>query len=729
MGFQLKQQRKVLMKRALLLLTTVFFIFLLFIGRVVYIQAGKEVKGHDLQAMGEKRWTTHQTLEGTRGTIFDRNGSTLAEEIKSYTAYAVLDKDFDGHVEDVEKTAETLAPYIDMEEEQLKELLSRDRFQVELGPGSKYLTLSEKEEIEALELPGIYFRTEPQRFYPKQTFASHVLGYTSKDMSDARMGLEAALDDILRPVHGSLSYKRNARGTPLWNKDEMLTKPKDGNDVYLTIDANIQTVLEHAMSEVEDTYKPEKITAIVLNAETGEVLGMGNRPSFNPNEYETITNYTNYAISDRIEPGSTMKMFTLAAAIEEGVYNGNETFQSGTYTIGSDTIGDHNNGVGWGEITYDEGLERSSNVAFAKLALEKLTPERFYNYLEAFHFHEKTGIDLPQESESTILEMRKINAAVTSYGQGSVFTPIQLVKAATAIANDGKMMKPYIIDKIYDPNTNELQYEAEPEVVGTPISEETAKLVRQKLEQVVVGRYGTGKAYYIEGLDVAGKTGTAQISNPNGRGYLTGRNQNIFSFLGMAPADDPKIIVFVAVDRPQLPVDESGSSPVSKIFNPVMKQSLSYMNLSLSEEEGGDIYDDSGIELASYVGHHVDEVSEELREVGLTPIVIGDGNEIVKQFPERGVPLVFGEKVFLLTNGERKMPNMTGWSLRDVKRLGDLLEVRVDHLGSGYVTNQSIEPGGVVRENDFITVELKSPENVREILEKEKEDEKSEEEE
>lgn len=710
------------MKRALLLLTTIFFIFLLFSGRIVYIQVGKEVKGHDLEAMGESRWTTSQTLEGKRGTIFDRDGSTLAEEVTSYTAYAVLDKEFEGHVEDVEKTAELLAPYIDMEEEKLVELLSRDRFQVELGPGSKFLTLSEKEEIEALELPGIYFRTEPLRYYPKQVFASHVLGYTSKDMSEAHIGLEAGLNEALSPKHGSLSYKRNARGIPLWKKDEIFTEPENGNDVYLTIDTNIQTVLEQAMTEVDKEYQPKKITAIVANAETGEILGMANRPSFNPNEYETITNYTNYAISDRIEPGSTMKMFTLAAAIEEGVYNGNETFQSGTYTIGNTTIGDHNNGVGWGTITYDEGLQRSSNVAFAKLALEKLTPERFYDYLKAFQFHEKTGIDLPHEATSTILDMKNINAAVTSYGQGSVFTPIQLVQAATAIANDGKMMKPYVIDKMYNPNTSEYQYVAEPEVAGSPISEETAKIVREKLEQVIIGEHGTGKSYYIEGLDVAGKTGTAQISNPNGRGYLSGRNQNIFSFLGMAPVDDPKIIVYVAVDRPQLPADETGSAPVSKIFNPVMKQSLSYMNLSLSEEEGGQIYEDSGMNIDHYVQRETQEVSTSLQEVGLKPIIIGNGNKIVAQFPEAGAPLVFGEKVFLLTNGERTMPNMTGWSLRDVKRLGDLLNVRVDHLGSGYVTDQNIEPGSIVQENDFITVELQEPEKLREEAENDEEE-------
>ncbi|WP_245917974.1 penicillin-binding protein [Alteribacillus bidgolensis] len=724
----LAQTRKTIIKRALLLMVLISLFFLIFAGRVVYVQVAKEVKGQDLQAMAESRWTTTQTLHGERGTIFDRKGGALAEEVQSYTAFAVLDENYEEHVEEPEETAEKLAPLIDIEKKDLIDLLTREEvFQVELGPGSKYLTLSEKQEIEELELPGIHFRTEEQRYYPNQTFASHVLGYTERDMSEARMGLEKGLDERLSPTDGSLSYKRNVKGIPLFDKQEVLQEPIDGEDVYLTIDSNIQTALEQAMTEVEEEYEPNKMTAIVANAETGEILGMSNRPSFNPNEYESITNYTNYAISDRIEPGSTMKMFTLAAAIEEGVYNGEETYESGTYDIGSTTIGDHNNNKGWGEITYDEGLERSSNVAFAKLALEKLKPERLYNYLEAFGFRETTGIDLPNEANSSIAESSELDAAVTAFGQATAVTPIQMVKAATAIANDGEMVDPYIIDKIYNSSDQTYTYESAPESAGNPISKKTAAEVRKKLERVVTSENGTGRPFYIDGIDVAGKTGTAQISNPEGGGYISGHNQNIFSFMGMAPADDPSIIVYVAVDRPKLEGHEAGSAPVAAIFNPVMKQSLSYMNLTPQDVEDEDVYEEEGIEAKSYVDQSMNEAVHELEEFGLEPVVLGDGSTVVDQYPAEGEPLIIGEKVFLRTDGEVKMPDLGGWSLRDVKRMSDLLGLSLHHIGSGYVTDQSVEPGASVQKEGYVTVELNTPSQIRENQEEESVEQPSEE--
>ncbi len=725
---KLGRLRKETVKRALLLMAVVTLCFLIFAGRVFYISTGKEVNGQDLQALAESRWTTTQTLPGERGTIYTREGQQLAKEVQAYTAFAILDEDYDGHVEDPKVTAEKLAPYIDMEESRLAELLQRDQFQVELGPGSKYLTLSQKQEIEALELPGIYFRTEKKRYYPKQVFASHVLGYTARDMSEAVMGLEASLDKRLSAKDGSLTYQRNVKGIPLLNKEEILREPKNGEDVYLTIDTNIQIALEQAMTAVDEEYKPQKMTAIVANAETGEILAMGNRPSFNPNDYSSITNYTNYAVSDRFEPGSTMKMFTLAAAIDAGVYNEHETYESGTYTIGDSTIGDHNNSRGWGTISFDEGLVRSSNVAFAKLALEKLKPERFYEYLQAFGFREKTGIDLPNEADSLVAHSSKLDAAVTAFGQGTAVTPIQMVQAATAIANDGKMMKPYIIDKMYDLNENKQTYEAVPEAAGEPIKKETAVKVREKLEQVVTGEHGTGHPYQIEGINVAGKTGTAQISNPNGKGYLSGYNQNIFSFLGMAPAEDPKVIVYVAVDRPQLPGHETGSAPVSKIFNPVMKQSLSYMNLSTGDAKTEKVYEEDGIQLDSFENKHVKKAVKSVKELGLKPVVIGDGSTITEQYPLAGSSLIIGEKVFLLTSGKLQMPDMAGWSLRDAKRFSVLVGLQLHHLGSGYVTEQSIDPGAVLQENDYLTVELKDPDQIRKEQEETKKEEDSHEE-
>ncbi|MCY8132111.1 penicillin-binding protein 2B, partial [Bacillus spizizenii] len=278
------------------------------------------------------------------------------------------------------------------------------------------------------------------------------------------------------------------------------------------------------------------------------------------------TNYYNDLISYAYEPGSTMKIFTLAAAIQENVYNGNEKYKSGTYKVGGGIVRDHNEGVGWGPTSYHDGVVRSSNVAFAKLANEKLGYTRLDEYLHKFNFYQKTGIDLPNEVSSKINFKYEFDKASTAYGQASAVTPIQQLQAATAIANDGKMMKPYVIDHIVDPDTKKTIYQNKPQSAGTPISADTAKKVRNILGDVVTSDIGTGQPYKIEGFDVAVKTGTAQIAGQNG--YLSGRDNYVFSVMGMAPKDDPQLLIYVAVQQPQLENDETGSNPVSEIFNP-----------------------------------------------------------------------------------------------------------------------------------------------------------------
>ncbi len=308
------------------------------------------------------------------------------------------------------------------------------------------------------------------------------------------------------------------------------------------------------MAQVESEYSPERISAAVLDPKTGEVLAMSSRPSFNPNKLEDVDNWNNNVISTPFEPGSTMKMFTWAAAIEEGVYNGNEWFESGTYKVSDRVrrVSDHNGGEGWGSITFDEGFARSSNVAAAKLVWEKIGTEKYLNYLKAFDFDEKTGIDLPRERKGKLVYNYPRDKITTAFGQASTVTPIQQMKAATAIANDGKMMKPYVISKIVDPDTGNVTREKAPEVVSEPISKDTSDQVLDLLGSVVSSKHGTGKEYKLEDYSVAGKTGTAQIYE-NGS-YLTGYGNYIYSFLGMAPKEDPKLMMYVSVKEPDIEV-------------------------------------------------------------------------------------------------------------------------------------------------------------------------------
>ncbi|WP_414627706.1 penicillin-binding transpeptidase domain-containing protein [Alkalihalophilus pseudofirmus] len=702
--------------RAVVVLGAFILLFILLLGRFTYIQVTQEVKGQELASMGEDRWSKEQVIEGKRGTIYDKRGSALAEELNSYSVFAILSTDYPNHVSDPKETAEKLAPFISMEPSALQRLLSSEgRFQVELGAGARNLTHSEMQEIKALDLDGIMFNEEPRRYYPKQTYASHVLGYTESDMSTARMGLERSLDDYLRAEDGLVQYQSDRKGVPLPNAERHVKPPKNGNDIYLTLDSNIQTALEQVMTQVDEEYEPEKMVAIVADPKTGEILAMSNRPSFNPNRYNEISNYMNYAVSNHYEPGSTMKVFTLAAAIEEGVYNGDQTFMSGQLNVGPNTVSDHNRGRGWGEITYNEGMLRSSNVAFTKIALDLLGPEKLYEYLDRFGFDEPTGIDLPNEATSLIANQSRYDAAATAFGQGTAVTPIQQIQAATAIANGGEMMKPYVVDRIVDSETQEVIEQKKPEVVGNPISKETSEQMLDILGEVVTSSSGTGRPYNIEGFDVAGKTGTAQIPNPNARGYIRGHGENIFSFLGMAPKDDPKLIVYVAVERPNLQSFESGSEPSAKIFNTIMKQSLQYLNITPTLEEINEEAEE-GYVTRDYKGEKVESLTSELEEEGFEVVVLGKGSKVLEHSPEGGNALLEGEKVFLLTDNDSfSMPDVSGWSNRDLLKFANVAGVTPTIFGNGFAVTQNIEAGTDISPGENIVFELASLEEINEM--------------
>ncbi|ANB59949.1 penicillin-binding protein [Anoxybacteroides amylolyticum] len=706
-------------KGAVILFWIFGLLFFVLMFRFAQIQATGKADGKVLAIEAERQYEKKQTLAAKRGAIFDRSGEVLAEDTPSYTLMAVLDPKMTidpndpKHVVDPEKTAEKLAPLLHMDVHEVERILTKKAKQVEFGLNGRGISYELKQKIEALKLPGIGFIRDTKRFYPNGTFASYVIGYAQKQevSSDkaktiGMMGIEKSLDRYLQEKNGYVVFERDKDGFRLPDTKEKIVPPDNGDEVYLTIDQKIQTFLEDAMNQVEKQYKPKKIIAIVTNPKTGEILAMGTRPSFDPNK-RNITNYLNDAISYPYEPGSTMKMFTLAAAINEGVYNGNELYRSGSYRVGANVIRDHNK-VGWGTITFNEGVQRSSNVAFAKLVKEKLGEDRFLQYLYRFHFNVKTGIDLPGEALGNILYRYPIEKLTTAFGQGTSVTPIQQIQAATAIANGGKMMKPYVVDRIVDPDTNKVIVQHHPEVVGEPITKETAQKVLDILETVVTSEKGTGRPYQIEGYRVAGKTGTAQIPSPKG-GYLTGYENYIFSFLGMAPKENPQLLMYVAVQQPKLSPTETGSAPVSLIFNTVMKNSLQYLNIRPSVEKQEKSLDNKGIELPTYVGQTVDAAGKDAKARGLLPVVIGNGTKVEAQLPVAGEKVIGGERILLQTNGTVGMPDLRGWSLRDALKACELLGLKPSIKGSGYVVAQSIRPRSSVREGDYVILELAEP--------------------
>lgn len=709
----------------------IFFsvVFLVITGRFLYLQVTGEVNGVSLEAWAEEKRTSSYTMPAERGKIFDRNGMTLAYDRPSYRLYAIVDESYSEnaeeplHVVDPKETAEKLAPLLDADasdiQERLEKGIEEGRFQVELGNIGKNLSKETKDRIEAEEIPGIKFEEEPLRYYPNGMFASHIIGFAREaemENEDGEItseitgvtGIEKEMDELLRGEDGYISYQRDRYNKKLLDPNEVVKAPEDGADVYLTIDQKVQTLLEDVLSQVDEEYNPEKMTAIVMDPKTGEIIAMSSRPSYNPNNPKNVENWFNDAISNPFEPGSTVKMFTWAAAIEEGVYNGDEEFKSGSYQVNEKItpINDHNGGRGWGKITFDEGFERSSNVAASKLVWEKIGTETFLDYLHAFDFDEVTGIDLPGEVSGQILYNWPLEKITTAFGQGTTTTPIQQMKAASAIANDGKMMQPYVVDKIIDPSSEKVLEDKSPNVAGEPISEETAEQVRKLLESVVYGEHGTAKNFQLEDYRVGGKTGTAEMPNPEGGGYLKGRENYVFSFLGMAPIDDPKLMMYVSVQQPELEYDETGSMPVSFIFRNVMENSLHYLNIEPDQDDDENAME--AFELPELTGERTESVVKELKEKEIQVTVVGNGKEIVAANKEEGDQIFPSDRVILITD-EPEMPDLTGWSLRDVVAFADLIKLKIEVIGNGYVIHQHVEEGTPIQEGDYLGVELAPP--------------------
>ncbi|WP_267879708.1 penicillin-binding protein [Caldalkalibacillus mannanilyticus] len=612
------------------------------------------------------------------------------------------------YVGDPLETAKKLSPLLDMPVEDLHKLMTQEgRYQVELRPGGWKLDRETMQEIVKLELPGIMFIEEPKRYYPNNDFASHVIGFLNHDGKPV-MGLEASLNSHLYGEDGYIEYSKDNKGNVLPEGMKDKQNPVHGKNIYLTIDERIQLYIENALTEANEQYAPESMTVIAANPHTGEILGMSSRPSFDPNHYQSIENYVNHAVSSTFEPGSTFKIITLAAAIEEGIYNGNEKYMSGSKKVRGGLVRDHRRG-GWGQITFLEGVQKSSNVAFTILGYDRMPKDVFYHYISRFGFGELTGIDLPHESKGRVKSSHNIpelDLANMTFGQGLAVTAIQQVAAVNAIANGGKLLKPYIIDRIEDPSTGEAVVNNKPEVIyDQVVSQKTSKDVADILETVVTS--GTGQNFYIEGYQVAGKTGTAQKPAKNG-GYVQGKY--IHSFIGFAPKDNPQIVLYVAVDSPKVPDYRLGGSVVAEIFKSVMQNSLQYLSVQPKVEEVQ--IQEIKVEASSlpdYRQMSVMAARQAAEMKGFEVVVLGDGATVTTQYPEADAKVYKNERIFLIAGhiSESIVPDMTGWTLRELMDWANMANVQLEAVGRGYTHSQSIEAGEKVKAGGRIRVELK----------------------
>ena len=556
------------------LFTALFFLLIL---RSFWIQV---VDSKNVLAKASDVWDRSSSVTPKRGEITDRNGEVLAYTAKAFTVIARL-KPYSNsnelYVKDPEKTAQLLAPILGATTDDLLGKLKKNVDQIELRPWGWKIPQDQAEKIMALKLPGISLYDENRRYYPNQDFASHVLGYVTLD-GVAQMGIEKTEDSLLAGSKGNINMKVDRKGNPLPGESENNKPVMEGKNVSLTIDRQIQGFVEQALNDIWSQYKAKGLTVIVSNPKTGEILALANRPSFNPNEYMKGTaGFPNPAVGSNFEPGSTFKIVTLSGAIEKGLFNANDTYMSGTYNIkGAPPIKDHNNGQGWGQISYKEGVKRSSNVAFSILGYEKLGRDNLFSFISNFGFGKKTGIELTGE-ESGLVNFNDNNPrdiATMSFGQGVGVTAIQQVAAVGAVANGGNLMKPYLVKEVRDSKTNQVVSQTQPTVVRKVISSNTSAQVRDLLSAVVNEKDGTGQLYALPGYDVAGKTGTAQVFE-NGA-YVPGKY--ITSFIGFAPKNDPKLLIYVVVDQPEISNQGAGGTLIAApIFKSVMEKSLQYL--------------------------------------------------------------------------------------------------------------------------------------------------------
>lgn len=668
----------------------VAFLFGIICLKLVYVSSSSKVDGIDLKKFALSRTTATKVINASRGTIYDSLGDILAQDVRSYTVIAYLDSSRTKnekkpqHVVDKELTAKSLSPIINMSEKSILNLLSNDKlYQVELGPGGRGITELVKQKIESLELPGIDFIKSSKRDYPNGDFASYIVGYAKKNDNEemiGELGIESKYDEELKGINGKITYQKDAYGYKIANTPEVVEEAKPGNDIYLTIDSNIQLYLESAVAKLKEIGF-DWATITVADANTGAIVGSASGPSFNPNTLN-IQNWNSPLTSYIYEPGSTMKIYSFMAAIEEGIYDGLKKYDSGNIVVDNYKISDWNT-KGWGKITYDTGFAYSSNVAAVLLA-QKLGNDKLLSYYEKFGFGEKTDIELSNEYNGKVDFYYNSELASAAFGQGITTTPIQNIAALTTLTNKGILLKPYIIDKIVNSETKEVIYEGKRTEVRKAVSENTVNKMLELLDSVVNSEDTnvTGKKYQTDRVRLIGKTGTAEYTNEFGR-YSSGTYNNIRSFAGIFPKDDPKYIIYLSVKRLTGVSNKMGS-----IVKEVVESISKYKNLNTRESDA----DTQKIKvLNNYINNKVKEAKDSLIGVDLNPIIIGDGNKIIKQYPSKGISVLKGSKVFLLTNGNNYlMPDVINYTDNEIVSLMKLIGATYNIEGYGNVKEISV---------------------------------------
>ena len=693
----------------------IFLFFVIFAFRLSYLcLVDYKVGDSTITSFINNRNTIEEVIYPTRGDILDKNGNVLAQSVSSYTVIAYLSETrSEGseeplHVVDKKATAEALSSLINMSVEDIMKLLEKDAYQVELGPGGRNLSQIQMERIKELNLPGIDFISDTKRYYPNGDFASYMLGYTKTKEENGNntivgeLGIEEYYNETLTGSTGFITYEKDRYGYKIANGREYIEPADDGDDIYLTVDNNIQLFIENAVKKMSEDSEAEWTLMVVADAKTGAILGYSSTPSFDPN-IRNMTSYIDPIVGNAYEPGSTMKIFSYMCAIESGNYKGDDKYMSGSKTYESETTGEKVTindwkKEGWGEITYDQGFALSSNIAVANLVETAIGKSELSACYSNYGFGKTTGFTLKRESKGSIDFNYQIEVATAGYGQGITTTPIQHIQALTAIANNGVMLKPYIVSKIVDSNTGDINFEGKRTEIKQIASEETINKIKELMASVVTpnSETSTGYAYYMEDYNIIGKTGTAQIFDYEKGEYLKGESDYIYSFSGLYPGDDPEIIIYTAIKKPK-----DSNNYIAPAVKEVIQNISNYLNIK------EDKVINTSYKIESYINKDTTSVMDNLKDTGINLIVIGDGNKIVSQYPNSNTDLTKGDNLILLTNNyDKKMLNLIGLSSKEVKIILDYMDINYTIEGNGYVYEQSVSEGTVLNPDDVITIKL-----------------------
>ncbi|KGE18114.1 stage V sporulation protein D [Paenibacillus wynnii] len=632
----MKVSKVVTRRRMLYTLLSLAVLFAALVVRLAYVQLSE---GNELSAKAEDSWRRNIPFTAKRGEILDREGIALSYNISSPTVIAIPVQ-----VKEKQKTAQQLAPLLGMTEDKLTALLSKRESTVKLQPGGRKITMELAGKIRDLQLPGIVVAEDNKRYYPYGDLAAHILGFTGID-NQGITGVERVYDKLLQGIEGNISYLSDAGGRLMPGSSEKYSAPLDGLSLQLTIDKQIQSIMERELDQAMVKYQAQGSWAIAMNPKNGEILAMASRPGYEPGnykEYNTETYNRNLPIWMTYEPGSTFKIITLAAALQEGKVDlqNDLFFDPGFIEVGGARLRCWKKG-GHGSETFMQVVENSCNPGFVALG-QRLGKETLFKYIRNFGFGTKTGIDLNGESNGILFkpaQVGPVELATTAFGQGVSVTPIQQIAAVSAAINGGNLYKPHVAKAWINPETGKTVSVVSPELVKQVISAETSKKVREALESVVAK--GTGRPAFIDGYRVGGKTGTAQ-KVINGH-YST--TEHIVSFIGFAPADDPQIVVYTAVDNPK--GIQFGGVVAAPIVQNILEDSLHYMKVPERSDQLPKTYKLGEVPIVTVpdlTGASVQDIYEDLN-MNFSLARSGSGSVVINQAPKAGTRVEQGSTI------------------------------------------------------------------------------------